>query len=182
MLLHDSRRATRVSEAGELVRLDAQDRALWDREAIREGIALTESALRDGGPGLYALQAAIAAVHAEAPRPEATDWRQIVALYRELLDRFPSPVIELNHAAAVAEASGPEAGLRLLDDLAARGELSDYHLLPAARAGLLARLGRRSEAAEAYAKALALVSNELERRFLDQELARLSAPLTQAKS
>jgi RNA polymerase sigma-70 factor (ECF subfamily) len=173
MLLHDSRRAARVSADGELVRLEEQNRALWDSGEIREGIALTESALREGGAGYYAVQAAIAAVHAEAKAPEETDWRQIVALYDELATRFPSPVIELNHAAAVAEARGAEAGLERLDRLEARGELPEYHLLPAARAQLLARLGRRGEAAHAYRKALALVSNEPERRFLERELARI---------
>jgi RNA polymerase sigma-70 factor (ECF subfamily) len=176
MLLHDSRRDARVSKQGDLVLLDAQDRSLWDREEIREGLSLTESALREGGPGLYALQAAIAAVHAEASRAEETDWRQIVLLYRELLARYPSPVVELNLAAAVAESSGAGEGLRLLDDLERRGELGGYHLLSAARAGLLSRLHRREEAAEAYRRALALVSNDSERRFLERELARLEAP------
>src|SRR5262245_30671245 len=174
MLLHDSRRAARVSEAGTLVKLDEQDRGLWDQEEIREGIVLIESVFREGNPGPYALQAAIAAVHAGASRAEDTDWREIAALYRELLMRHPSPVVELNHAASVAEARGPEAGLRLLDELERRGELSGYHLLPAARAGLLKRLGRREEAACAYRRALTLVSNELERRFLEGELARLA--------
>ncbi|MFY9550204.1 MAG: RNA polymerase sigma factor [Thermoanaerobaculia bacterium] len=173
MLLHDSRRDARVSPDGELVRLDEQDRGLWDQAEIREGIGLTESALRDGGPGPYALQAAIAAVHAEAALAKDTDWPQIVALYRELLARHPSPVVELNHAVAVAEASGPSEGLRLLDELERRGELPGYHLLPAARAQLLARVGRRDEAAEAYRRALALVSNDLERRFLERERNRL---------
>jgi RNA polymerase sigma-70 factor (ECF subfamily) len=181
MLLHDSRRKARVSPDGELVRLDEQDRSLWDRDEIREGIALTESALAQGRGGYYALQAAIAALHAEAARPEDTDWRQIVELYHELLARHPSPVIELNHAAAVAEAFGPEEGLRLLDAIEARGELSSYHLLPAARAQLLARLDRRDEAAEAYGRALALVSNEAERRFLERELARLDAASSGAR-
>ncbi|MCU1245373.1 MAG: hypothetical protein JWN02_1283 [Acidobacteria bacterium] len=171
MLLHDSRRRARVTAEGELIRLDAQDRGLWDQIEIAEGIALTESALRDGGP--YALQAAIAAVHAEAARPEETDWRQIVELYGVLLTRQASPVIELNRAAAVAEAYGAERGLRLLDDLQRRGELATYHLLPAARAQLLARLGRREEAAAAYTHAIALVSNEPERRFLERELRRI---------
>ena len=175
MLLHDSRRDTRLSADGELVRLDEQDRGRWDREEIREGIALTERALAEGGPGRYALQAAIAAVHAEAKTPEATDWRQIVALYRQLLARFPSPVVELNHAAAVAEAHGAADGLALLDALESRRELSAYHLLPAARGRLLARLHRDSEAAEAYRRALALVGNDAERRFLERELARLAA-------
>ena len=175
MLLHDSRRDTRLSADGELVRLDEQDRGRWDREEIREGIALTERALAEGGPGRYALQAAIAAVHAEAKTPEETDWRQIVALYRQLLARYPSPVVELNHAAAVAEAHGAADGLALLDALESRRELSAYHLLPAARGRLLARLHRDSEAAEAYRRALALVGNDAERRFLERELARLAA-------
>jgi RNA polymerase sigma-70 factor (ECF subfamily) len=170
MLLHDSRREARVSPEGELVRLEEQDRSLWDKEEIREGIALTESALREGGARPYALQAAIAALHAEAACFEETDWRQIVLLYRELLGRYPSPVVELNHAAAVAEASGPGAGLRLLDAIERRGDLAGYHLLPAARAELLARLGRREEAADAFRRALSLVSNDLERRFLEREL------------
>jgi RNA polymerase sigma-70 factor (ECF subfamily) len=177
MLLHDSRRRARVTAGGELVRLDEQDRGLWDRAEIAEGIALTEAALRDGGP--YALQAAIAAVHAEAARPEETDWPQIVELYGVLLMRQPSPVIELNRAAAVAEAYGADRGLCLLDDLQRRGELGSYHLLPAARAQLLARLGRREESARAYTDAIALVSNEPERRFLERELLRIrgSMPL-----
>src|SRR5262245_37227798 len=173
MLLHDSRRDARVSPEGELVRLEAQDRSLWDGEEIREGIALTESALREGGARPYALQAAIAALHGEAGRFEDTDWRQIVLLYRELMARHPSPVVELNHAAAVAEASGPGEGLRLLDAIERRGDLAGYHLLPAARAELLARLGRREEAAEAFRRALSLVSNDLERRFLERELTAL---------
>lgn len=175
MLLHDSRRDARVSSEGELVRLEEQDRDRWDREEIREGVALTEAALRDGGPGTYALQAAIAALHAEARRPEETDWPQIVELYRELVRRHPSPVVELNLAVAVAEAYGAEQGLRLIDELAGRGELSSYHLLPAARAQLLARIGRKGEAADAYRSALELVSNEPERRFLERELARVSS-------
>jgi RNA polymerase sigma-70 factor (ECF subfamily) len=162
-----------VTPEGELVRLEDQDRRLWNRDAIREGIALTESALRDGS--VYALQAAIAAVHAEAARPQDTDWPQIVELYRELYARQPSPVVELNRAAAVAEAHGPEAGLRLLDDLERRGELSTYHLLPAARGRLLARAGRREDAAEAYRRALALVTNDAERRFLERELAQTTS-------
>jgi RNA polymerase sigma-70 factor, ECF subfamily len=173
MLLHDSRREARVSPEGELVRLEAQDRSLWDKEEIREGIALTESALREGGAQPYALQAAIAALHGEAARFEDTDWRQIVLLYRELMSRHPSPVVELNHAAAVAEASGPGEGLRLLEALERRGDLAGYHLLPAARAELLARLGRKEEAAEAFRRALSLVSNDLERRFLERELTAL---------
>jgi len=175
MLLHDSRRPARVTPGGELVRLEDQDRRLWNRDAIREGIALTESALKGGS--VYALQAAIAAIHAEAARPQDTDWPQIVELYRELLARQPSPVVELNRAAAVAEAYGPEAGLRLLDELERRGELATYHLLPAARGRLLARLGRREEAADAYRRALALVTNDAERRFLEKALASAISPL-----
>jgi RNA polymerase sigma-70 factor (ECF subfamily) len=140
---------------------------------IREGVALTESALRAGGPGRYALQAAIAALHAEAARAEDTDWRQIAGLYRELLARHPTPIIALNHAIAVAEARGAEEGLRHLDDLDARGELPTYHLLPAARAQLLARLGRREEAAASWRRALSLVTNEPERRFVLRELAKI---------
>lgn len=173
MLLHDSRSIARVSPEGDLVRLEDQDRNLWNREEIQEGIALTESALRQGGPGSYALQAAIAAVHAEAARAEDTDWRQIVELYRELLARHPSAIVELNHAAAVAEAYGAQKGLELLDDLERRGELATYHLLPACRGHLLARLGRPAEAAAAYRAALALVSTAPERRFLELELARV---------
>ncbi len=175
MLLHDSRRAARVSGAGELIRLEDQDRALWDADAIREGLSLTEAALREG-PGFYALQAAIAALHAEARRPEETDWPQIAALYGELLRRHPSPVVELNHAAAVAEACGATEGLRLLDALEQSGRLPDYHLLPAARAQLLTRLGRNAEAAEAYRRALALTQNGSERRFLERELSRVRPP------
>jgi RNA polymerase sigma-70 factor (ECF subfamily) len=170
MLLHDSRRRARTGPDGEIVLLEDQDRHLWDREEIREGIALTRAALAEGGPGNYALQAAIAAVHAESARPDETDWPQIALLYRELLDRHPSPVVALNHAAAVAEASGPEAGLELLDGIAMRGELDSYHLLPAARGHLLARLGRHGEASAAYREALGLASNEPERRFLERRL------------
>ncbi|HYX21081.1 MAG TPA: DUF6596 domain-containing protein, partial [Thermoanaerobaculia bacterium] len=178
MLLHDSRRDTRVSPAGDLVRLEEQDRSRWDAAAIREGVALTESALREGGPGYYALQAAIAALHAQAPAARETDWPQIAALYRELVARFPSPVIALNHAAAVAEACGPAAGLELIDRIEESGSLHEYHLLPAARGRLLARLGRDAEAAEAYRRALALVGNEAERRFLETELLKVTPPST----
>ncbi len=170
MLLHDSRRRARTGSDGQIVLLEDQDRRLWDRDQIREGIALTRAALAEGGPGNYALQAAIAALHAEAERPGDTDWRQIAMLYRELLERHPSPVVALNHAAAVAEAFGPEAGLALLDGIAGRGELSGYHLLPAARGRLLARLGRRAEASAAYREAFGLASNDAEKRFLERRI------------
>ena len=175
MLLHDSRREARATAGGDLVLLEDQDRSLWDAAKIREGLGLTESALREGGPGSYALQAAIAALHAEAPSPSETDWPQIAALYGELLRRHPSPVVELNHAAAIAEAFGAEEGLRLLDALEESGRLPDYHLLPAARGRLLVRLERFDEAAEAYRRALALVANDAERRFLEKELAHIAS-------
>jgi RNA polymerase sigma-70 factor (ECF subfamily) len=171
LLLHDARREARTDERGELVLLEDQDRSRWDRAQIEEGLALVEQALRGGRPGPYALQAAIAAVHAQAARADRTDWRQIAGLYTILAAIAPTPVVELNRAVAIAMADGPEAGLRLLDLLAARKELDGYHLLPAARADLLRRLGRREEAAQAYAAALALAGNERERRFLARRLA-----------
>ncbi|TMB21319.1 MAG: RNA polymerase sigma factor [Deltaproteobacteria bacterium] len=173
LLLHDSRRATRTNPVGDLVLLEDQDRARWDHAQVAEGLSLVERALRRGPPGPYALQAAIAAVHARAPRAADTDWRQITALYALLLQRFPSPVVALNHAVAVAMSEGPAAGLRLLDSLSARGELSSYHLLPAARADLLRRLGRNREAAAAYREAVALATNAAERRFLERRLAEI---------
>jgi RNA polymerase sigma-70 factor (ECF subfamily) len=175
LLLHDSRRDARATPEGELVLLEDQDRSRWDRAEISEGVTLVERALRQGPPGAYAIQAAIAAVHARAVRAVDTDWRQITALYALLLSRFPSPVVELNHAVAVAMSEGPEAGLRLLDSLSARGELSGYHLLPAARADLLRRLGRAGEAEAAYRSALTLVTNPAERRFLQRRLEAVSA-------
>jgi RNA polymerase sigma-70 factor (ECF subfamily) len=171
MLLHDSRREARLGPDGEVVLLQEQDRSRWDQEQIREGRALAEQALREAGPAPYPVQAAIAALHAEARRPEDTDWRQIAGLYDVLLRLHPSPVVELNRAVAVAQAYGAQAGLSLLDDLDARGELPAYHLLPAARADLLRNLGRFEEAAAAYRRALALVANEPERRFLERRLA-----------
>jgi RNA polymerase sigma-70 factor (ECF subfamily) len=174
MLLTDARRDARVDAAGEMVLLEDQDRARWDREEIREGLALVGAALRAGPPGAYALQAAIAGVHARAARAEETDWREIAALYALLRTATPSGVVALNHAAAVAMAEGPAAGLRLMDALAAEGSLAGYHLLPAARADLLRRLGRLGEAAGAYREALALVGNETDRRFLERRLAQVS--------
>jgi RNA polymerase sigma-70 factor, ECF subfamily len=170
VLLHDSRRATRTTPDGDLVLLEDQDRAQWDHAQIAEGLSLVERALRRGAPGPYALQAAIAAVHARAARAADTDWRQIAALYAVLLQRLPSRVVALNHAVAVGMSEGPEAGLHLLDSLSARGELPSYHQLPAARADLLRRLGRNGEAAAAYRDALALATNATERRFLVRRL------------
>jgi len=175
MLLHDSRRVARVDGDGEVVLLEEQNRDLWDHGEIREGLGLVDSALRGGVAGPYALQAAIAAIHAQATRAEETDWKQIVALYEALLRLQPSPVVELNHAAAVAMADGPAAGLRLLDGLEGKAELREYYLLPAARGDLLRRLQEWSEAALAYRRALALTSNEAARSFLSRRLAEVQA-------
>ncbi len=172
MLLHDSRRRTRLDGAGDIVLLEDQDRTRWDRAQIDEGAALAAAALSTEGqpPGSYSLQAAIAAIHAQAPTAAATDWRQIAALYGVLARVHPTPVVELNRAVAVAMSLGPERGLALVDELDRRGELAEYHLLPVARAELLRRLGRHAEAAESYRRALALVSNEAERRHLGKRL------------
>ena len=175
MLLHDSRRDTRVSPDGELVLLEEQDRSLWHWEQIREGTSLTESALRSGAGETYAVQASIAAIHANAKTPQETDWLQIARLYDILLRDNSSPVIEVNRAVAIAMASTLEEGLLLLDDLETRGELDEFHLLPAARADLLRRLGRIDDAVEAYRRALALATNDVERRFLRRMLTRLGA-------
>ena len=173
MLLQESRRETRTTAAGDLVLLDEQDRSRWNRALIAEGTALVERALVSGRAGAYALQAAIAAVHAEAPTAAATDWAQIVALYDLLLELDPSPVVALNRAVAVAMHDGPEAGLAAVDTLLARGELADYHLAHAARADLCRRLGRTEEARAAYRRALELVRQAPERRFLERRLAEL---------
>lgn len=173
MLLHESRRTARVSADGELILLDQQDRSRWNQSFIREGIALVECALSTRRFGPYTLQAAIAAVHAEARTPEATDWRQICALYAALLAMQPSPVIELNRAVAVAMHEGPAAGLVLIDALLVRGELRDYHLAHSARADLLRRLGRRDEARAAYAQARALVTSAPEIHYLEKRLGEL---------
>lgn len=170
MLLHHARRGARTAAQGELVLLDHQDRNLWDRRDIDEGLALLDEALRGGAFGAYTLQAAIAALHARAPTAAQTDWPQIAALYDKLFERQPSPVVALNRAAAVAMARGPQSGLALIDDLETSGELHGYHLLPAARAELLRRLGRLDEAAEAYALALSWARNETERAFLAERL------------
>jgi RNA polymerase sigma-70 factor (ECF subfamily) len=175
MLLHDSRRDARQSPTGDLVLLDEQDRRTWNREQISEGLTRVEAALRAGPAGPYALQAAISACHARADRPEETDWRQIAGLYQLLLRVSPSPVVELNHAVAVAKVDGPAEGLLLLDSIERRGGLEGYHLLPAARAELLRSVGRLDEAAAAYRKALGLVKLDPERRFLQRRLASLQS-------
>jgi len=171
MLLHDSRRDARLNEAGDLVVLEEQDRGRWDQEQIAEALPLVEEALRPrsgDGPGPFSLQAAIAAEHCRAPRAEDTDWPQIVRLYDRLARLAPSPIISLNRAVAVAMAEGPEPALTLIDSLAS--ELDSYHLLHAARADLLRRIGSKEEAAKSYERALALVTNESERRFLERRL------------
>ena len=173
MLLQDARRAARLDRAGEVVVLEEQDRSLWDRRQIAEALPLVDQALR-GGAGPYALQAAIAALHCQAARPEDTDWPQILGLY-DLLERsFPSAVVSLNRAVAVAMVNGPRAGLEIIDSLA--GDLQGYHLLHAARADLLRRLGSFGEAAGSYRKALAMATNESERRYLDRRLREVTAP------
>ncbi|MFC3285876.1 RNA polymerase sigma factor [Litchfieldella rifensis] len=173
MLLHESRRTARASATGELILLDEQDRALWDRALIAEGASLVEQALRSRRFGPYTLQAAIAAVHAEAPSAEMTDWEQIVGLYDVLARVEPSPVIALNRAVAVAMRDGPDAGLALIDTLLSQGELADYHPAHAARADLCRRLDKRAEARAAYRRALELAQQVPERRFLEQRLAML---------
>jgi RNA polymerase sigma-70 factor (ECF subfamily) len=174
MLLHTSRADARVDSAGDLVPLEEQNRTRWDRATIDEGVALLGTALRRARPGPYQVQAAIAACHATAPDPAATDWAQIAALYGELARMMPTPVVELNRAVAVAMADGLEAGLVLVDALDASGALRDYHLLPATRADLLRRLGRRTEAVAAYQAALALTASEAEHRYLERRLAETS--------
>jgi len=169
MLLHDSRRHARFDAAGDLVVLDEQDRERWDRTQIAEALPLVEEGLR-GGAGPFALQAAIAALHCQAQRAEDTDWPQIVRLYDRLERAHPSPIVSLNRAVAVAMVAGPRAGLRLLDALAAGGTLDGYHLLHAARADLLRRAGDNDQAAASYERAIALVANDGERRFLERRL------------
>ena len=173
MLLHESRRPARTSAEGELVLLDAQDRSLWSQAQIAEGAVLVGRALASRRIGPYTLQAAIAAVHAQAPTAAATDWSQIVSLYDVLVRADPSPVIELNRAAAVSMRDGPLAGLTLIDAILARGDLADYHLAHSARADLCRRLGRTSEARNAYTRALELTRQEPERRFLERRLQEL---------
>lgn len=175
MLLHESRRAARVSQDGDLILLDDQDRLLWDRAKIVEGLSLAQQAMAAREFGPYALQAAISATHAQAPNPSATDWDQIVALYNLLFQAVPSPVVELNRAVAIAMRDGPAEGLALIDDLLSQGDLADYHLAHSARADLCRRLGRIQEARLAYERALSLTQQEPERRFLTRRLAELSA-------
>ncbi len=173
MLLQDSRRAARTTPTGDLILLEDQDRSLWNREQIAEGASLVERALASRQIGPYTLQAAIAAVHAQASSPAATDWAQIVGLYDVLIRAEPSPVVDLNRAAAVAMRDGPLAGLTLIDAILARGDLGNYHLAHAARADLCRRLGKTAEARSSYERALSLTQQEPERRFLKRRLGEL---------
>jgi RNA polymerase sigma-70 factor (ECF subfamily) len=173
MLLQHSRSAARVNDRGELVTLEEQDRSLWNREEIEEGIRLLETALALGQAGNYQIQAAIAAVHAEASRADQTDWRQIVALYEELMRTTSSPVVALNHAAAVAMAEGFERGLSLIESAPAKRDLDNYYLYHASRADLLRRLDRKEEAAEAYRQALSLTTNTVEQNYIRRRLREL---------
>ena len=175
MLLHDSRREARLDDAGDIVVLEEQDRNQWDQQQIDEALPLVDEALKsEVGP--FALQAAISAVHCRARRAEDTDWLRIVRLYDLLEQVQPSPIVSLNRAVAVAMEGGPEAGLDLIDAVAATGDLDGYHLLHAARADLLRRIGSRVEAAKSYARALALVTNDSERRFLERRLREVQSP------
>ena len=173
MLLQESRHAARSSPTGELILLEHQDRSLWNREQIAEGLALLEQALSSNRFGSYTLQAAIAAVHAEAESVAATDWRQIVSLYDQLVRIQPSPVVQLNRAVAIAMCDGPEAGLTHINALLEHGELANYYLAHSARADLYRRLGRKAEARSSYEKALALTQQEPERQFLQERIRQL---------
>jgi RNA polymerase sigma-70 factor, ECF subfamily len=173
MLLQESRRSARTSPEGDLILLEDQDRSLWDRAKITEGRTLVERALASGRPGVYTIQAAIAAVHAEAPTASATDWVRMAAWYDVLEDAAPSPVVALNRAVAVAMRDGPLAGLELIDSILAEGQLAEYHLAHAARADMCRRLGRTADARESYQKALSLARQEPERRFLERRLREL---------
>jgi RNA polymerase sigma-70 factor (ECF subfamily) len=173
MLLHESRHAARTSPTGALILLENQDRSLWNREQIAEGVALLEKALKSRRFGSYTLQAAIGAVHAEAESVAATDWRQIVALYDRLVRIQPSPVVQLNRAVAIAMRDGPEAGLTHIDAVLEHGELANYYLAHSARADMYRRLGRTAEARSSYEKALALTQQEPERQFLQERIRQL---------
>jgi RNA polymerase sigma-70 factor (ECF subfamily) len=175
MLLQESRRAARTSPDGEMVLLDDQDRSLWNRDLIAEGLVLVESALTSRRFGPYTLQAAIAGVHAQAPDAATTDWEEIVGLYDVLLRTDPSPVIELNRAVAVAMRDGPLAGLALIDAILRRGDLTDYHLAHAAHADLCRRLGKTTDARLSYERAISLAKQELQRRFLARRLVELES-------
>jgi RNA polymerase sigma-70 factor (ECF subfamily) len=174
MLLHDARRDARLDATGELVVLEEQDRGRWDRRQIAEALPLVDDAL-GGGPGPFAIQAAISAIHCRAARAEDTDWPQIVRLYDVLQRLQPSPIVSLNRAVAVAMVSGPEAALAIVDELAAGSDLDSYHLMHAARADLLRRLGSAAEAAKSYRRALELATNDSERRFLERRLREVQA-------
>ena len=178
MLLQDARKAARVDAGGELVLLEDQERSRWNLKQIQEGLTLVDSALDAQPIGPYSLQAAIAAVHSRADRPEATNWAEILTFYDLLMEVAPSPIVELNRAVAVAMARTLEEGLVLIEEIESRGELRGYHLVPAARAGLLGRLSRWNEAATAYRRALSLVTNHTERRFLNRRLAQAEASAT----
>jgi RNA polymerase sigma-70 factor (ECF subfamily) len=177
MLLHDSRREARLDEAGDLVVLEEQDRTRWNKEQIAEALALVDET-PGKSPGPFALEAAIAAEHCRAARAEDTNWPRIVTLYDLLYQLLPSPVVALNHAVAIAMAQGPQAGLEIIDALAKSGELDEYHLLHAARADMLRRLGANAEAAESYELALKLASNQSERRFLERRLREVRTPVS----
>jgi RNA polymerase sigma-70 factor (ECF subfamily) len=174
MLLHESRRMARTSESGDLILLEDQDRSLWNRRLISEGKALVEDALSSREVGQYTLQAAIAAVHSEAPNPAATDWRRIVGFYDILVRLIPSPVVELNQAVAIAMLNGPQVGLEAINGILRRGDLTDYHLAHASRADMCRRLGKTAEARDAYQRALALTQLEPERRFLEKRLQEIT--------
>ena len=176
MLLHDARRAARTSPDGEIVLLDAQDRSLWDREQIAEGLGLVRRALLLRRHGRYSLQAAIAAVHAEALDSQSTDWPQIAGLYDVLFEIDPSPIVELNRAVAVAMRDGPQAGLDIVTAILERGDLTDYQFAHSAKADFCRRLGLKSEAIAAYRRALALTNQAPEHRFIERRLAELRGP------
>jgi RNA polymerase sigma-70 factor (ECF subfamily) len=176
MILHHARRDARADMLGQLVLLEAQDRSRWHRDEVEAGARLLEAALRMGRPGPYQIQAAVAAVHAEAARPEDTDWSEIAALYGELERRMPTPVVQLNRAAAVAMADGPLAGLMLLDQMKLDAALDNYYLFHATRADLLRRLGMNDDALAQYRRALALCQNESERAFLERRITEVETP------